>query len=216
MKRSLLLLAILSLLAQAIASACVQTDDSPSSGDASSAARPTPWKTVVAPNAQVAGRSDCQAGWLAYEDPQGRFSICYPAGYTATAGDDAVNIDNPRAPEQTAGLIGLAVGWSAAASVEPYPLDATACSQVVRVMNQTSSELVDVSAGGLMTTACLSLGALETDPPTPIANLRGALPLAADGSASEGYVSFEASVTTAEPVPDEALAIVETISINPR
>jgi hypothetical protein len=208
---------MLSLFAQAIVSACVQRDDSPDrSSDLPSAARPTPWQTVDAPLARATGRSDCPNGWLAYEDPQDRFSICYPAGYTATANDDAVNIDSPRTEGQTANLIGLAVDWNIAAATESYPPNEITCAQDIRVMNQASSEVVDVAAGGRTTIACLFRGALDTNPPTPIAVLRGALPLAADGSASEGYVRFESSVTTAEAIPDEALAIIETLSVSSR
>jgi hypothetical protein len=215
MKRSLLLLAVLSLCAQALIAACVRTDDSPdSSGDSSSAARPTPWKTVTAPRAQSAGRSDCPAGWLVYDDPQDRFSICYPADYTATASDDAVNIDNPRAAGQTAGLIGLAVGWDATPGTASYPPSAESCPQEVLVMNQTSSELVELTISGRSTPACLSRGALDTAPPVTIGSLRGALPHAADGSEGEGYVRFEVSFTGVEQTPVAAQAIIETLSIN--
>ncbi|MEX1255541.1 MAG: hypothetical protein WEE64_14480 [Dehalococcoidia bacterium] len=215
MKRSLLLLAVLSLCAQALVAACVQTDGSPDgNGDSSSVARPTPWRTVTAPQAQSGGRSDCPAGWLAYDDPQHRFSVCYPADYTATAGDDAVNIDNPRTSGQTAGLIGLALGWDAMPGTAYYPPSAESCAQEVLVMNQTSSEALDLTISGRATPACLNRGALDTTPATSIGSLRGAVPLAGDGSEAEGYVRFDVSFTGVEQTPAVAQAIIEKLSID--
>ncbi len=213
MKRSLLLLVTLTLCAQAALAACVRAADPPDS-DGSVAAQPTPWKTVTATRAQATGRADCPADWVAYADPRQRFSICYPANYSATASDDAVNIDNPRAPGQQTDLIGVAVGWEPTPGTAFYPPSAENCPLYL-VMGQTSSEVVELTIDGRTAPACLNRGQLDETPPVPIAALQGALPLAADGSAGEGYVRFAVNVTgDVASVPEAARAIIETLSID--
>jgi hypothetical protein len=204
---------MLSLCAQALAAACVRDDDSPETNDPPAATQPTPWRTVTAPQAQGAGRPDCPAGWLVYDDPQGRFSVCYPAGYAATASADAVNIDNPRTDGQTSGLIGLAIGWSAAGATASYPPTEDECAVDIRVMGQTSTGVAELAVGGGTTRVCVAGGALDSVPPVPVEQLRGALPLAADGSPDEGYIRFDVNYTGVEETPQEALAILETLVV---
>jgi hypothetical protein len=81
-------------------------------------------------------------------------------------------------------------------------------------MNQTSSEAVELTISGRTTPACLNRGALDTTPATSIGSLRGALPLADDGSKGEGYVRFEVSFTGADQTPGVAQGIIETLSID--
>lgn len=44
---------------------------------------PVAWQTVEPIDAPSAGRDDCPIDWVAYTDPQDRFSICYPADWKA-------------------------------------------------------------------------------------------------------------------------------------
>ena len=168
----------------------------------------------MAPGGAVGlGASPCPAGWVGYVDPGGRFSICYPSEFSATASDDAVNLDSPRFPGQQAELLGLAVGWDATPGTAYYPPSAENCPQYL-VMGQTASAFLELTLDGRAVPACFNQGRLDGTPAVALGSVQGAIPVAADGSDSDGYIRFAANFTgQVEPIPPLAGAIIATLHV---
>jgi len=93
-RAALLVLGVLALSVAALAGGC--EDSSYKNGQAvlsptatGVAAVSTITRVIPTPAADV-GRTDCPKDWAGYRDPDGRFSLCYPIGWTAvTAPPDA-------------------------------------------------------------------------------------------------------------------------------
>ncbi len=173
------------------------------------------WKTVMPQDAAAAGRTDCPQGWAVYEDPQRRFSICYPAEFSATASDFAVNIHSPASPGQKLDLISLAVGWDTSPGTIYYPPNPENCDRYP-VEGHISSSFVELTLSGSQVPACLSRGVLEGIPAVPVASLQGAVPLAKGNSDREGFITFALNFTSSDLANLPALGneIILTLSVN--
>jgi hypothetical protein len=178
---------------------------------------PTPavWKTVTPQDAASVGRTDCPPSWVAYTDPQGRFSICFPPGSAVTASDFAVNIHSPASPGQKLDLISLAVGWDTSPGTIYYPPNPENCDKYP-VEGHISSSFVELTLSGSQVPACLSRGVLEGIPAVPVASLQGAVPLAKGNSDREGFITFALNFTSSDLANLPALGneIIQTLSVN--
>jgi hypothetical protein len=172
------------------------------------------WNTVEAPKATVVGRADCPANWVAYTDGEKRFSICYPAGYNATASDFAVNIHSPRTANELNDLIAVAVSWNSTPGTIYYPPNAANCDRNA-VMGQTTTVFVELTVSGRRVPACFSQGRLEGATGVPIGAVQGALPLASDGSDTEGFIQFAVNFTGSDVtvIPAAAQAVLDTLKV---
>ena len=82
-------------------------------------------------------------------------------------------------------------------------------------MGHVSSMFTELTFGGRTIQACLSKGVLEGDSPVPFSSLRGAIPLADDGSNSQGFIKFFISFTDdIAQVTTDGGQILRTLSIN--
>jgi hypothetical protein len=225
--KTVLLLAIAALGAAGVLLACTtstptSTDggptDTPEALPTDTVLSPPTWETVEPTPAAAAGRTDCPEGWLAYVDPQDRFSICYPGDFVVLAGADGVNVESPRAADQDENLYGVAVGWNDTPQSVYYPPNSDNCPQWA--VGDGAGEFLELSASGQTVPACLTQNVLEGTS-VPVGNAQGAIPLAADGSADEGYIQFAIGFTgvtggDASQIPVPALEIFETLQITLR
>ena len=70
---------------------------------------PTPtvpvWSTVEAPDAAAIGRTDCPATWVAYIDPEGNYSLCYPKELEVQVSSQGLYLQNPRGRDGLTGTL---------------------------------------------------------------------------------------------------------------
>ncbi|MEX2160142.1 MAG: cohesin domain-containing protein [Dehalococcoidia bacterium] len=179
-------------------------------------ATPIVWNTVVAPPAPDAGRLDCPEGWVAFSDEQERYSICFPGDFGASASSLALNAAAPRSAGQTDNLISLAISWDPSPGTIYYPPNDENCKEY-QGSGHLSATFVTVALGGGDIGACLSEGRLEDG--MPIASIQSAIPLAKDGSPSEGYVRFDINFTSSTDLVEkqrQAEDILRTLIVNKR
>jgi hypothetical protein len=172
-------------------------------------ATPANWHTVTAPSAPDAGRADCPAAWLAYTDPQRRFSLCYPSDFSVTASDFAVNVNSPTASGQTDNLVSVIVSRGATSGYGLGPPSPQTCRDYTGVVGDaTSSTFRELSLSGRSAPACFSVGVMNS-------SLHGAFPLAGDGSDSAGFIHFSVDFTGPDlnDVPNLGQSILQTLSI---
>lgn len=169
---------------------------------------PPAWRTVTAPGAPGVGRTDCPEGWLAYADPQDRFSICYPSDFSASASDFALNANGPLDSETGTGL-GVVLSWSERAGYFYGPPSPETCPNYTGIVEgPLSSEFVQVPISGRLADACFTVGPIQS-------SLHGTIPLAADGSEREGFVDFMLNFIAEDLsiVPPEGKAILDTLAV---
>lgn len=178
---------------------------------------PVPWRTVTAPLAPDAGRTDCAADWVAYTDSEDRYSVCYPAGFRAVASDTAVNLGNAEVTIEDEGVdsLSIAIAWRERPFTIYHPPSPENCLHYSVMAD--SREFVELSLAGLTVPACFTQGfVLESDPPLPVGTLQGAIPLAADGSEREGFIVFSFGFTGPDvaQVPAVGQRALETLIID--
>lgn len=215
------LLILIVLVAIGIAATCASSSDAPSTPGATVAPVqntpiPSDFATVVAPEATYVGRSDCARGWLAYSDPQNRYSICYPPDFEVTASDQALNAHNPMPSDSLDTRISVIVSWVPTPGTVYYPPSPENCGQYT-VIGHTSSIFLELTVAGRTVPTCLSQGvSLEGREPLPIGNLQGWIPLAEDGSDVEGFIEFAVGFTGRDvsQLPTLGKAVIDTLVVN--
>ena len=120
----LLITMLLAALIGAVALAACGDEEEP-------APSPTTASVAEATPAPLWPRTDCPEGWLAYLDPNGYFSFCYPVGLQAATGDgvpsggQAVTVHLPAEPGSSAprpNTIVFTIYWDPNASRPPDDL----------------------------------------------------------------------------------------------
>lgn len=208
----------------AVAAGCATSSDKPSDADdvlptqtATPVLAPAPtWATVTAPEATAVGRSDCPGDWLAYDDPDNRYSICYPGDARVSASDLALNVRGPQPASQQNDGFTVFVSWSEVTSFgASRKADAETC-QGQFVMGQKASSLVELTVSGSQMSACFAHGA--TDDGIPLGSLVGDISLAADGSKRDGFLNLRLDFggPSAPEIPPGGQAILDTLVVNVR
>jgi hypothetical protein len=171
---------------------------------------PVAWRTVTAPAAPDVGRTDCPQDWVAYADPQDRFSICYPADFSATASDFALNLRGDS--------FSIAVSWSSTPQSVHYPPSPENCAVYTgHPEDGTSRQYVELLVQDRTVPACFSQGLLEGTA-GPVGSVLGAIPLAGNESEREGFIVFNVGFTGPDvsEVPTLIESVLETLAVEPR
>jgi hypothetical protein len=172
---------------------------------------PPTWQTVERTPAAAAGRSDCPEGWLAYVDPQHRFSICYPTDSRVTAGEPALNIRGPNEASQSQDGFTVIISWSDT----PIPAgvggaSAETCADFEYGMETVSSRFVELTLDNQEVPACLWQGTVtDMDPPLPVGSMQGSI------SDAGGFVNFQVDFggPSVPEVPFGAQAILDSLVV---
>jgi hypothetical protein len=146
----------------------------------------------------VTPRTDCLADENAYDDPDGRFSLCYPKiGVSASTHEplsgpkrSVLSLREPPSESVVNDAWKMTVSWSDKSGLGlGMPSERTCASYTSGVTNPTSSQFVRMTIGGRVFTGCLTTGNLSPDgPPIPGQVLMLLSPLAEDGSEAKGFV----------------------------
>lgn len=173
---------------------------------------PSPFATVPTVDANAAGRSDCPDAWLAYIDPQGRYSICYPADARVAAGEFALNVRSAAPASEERDGFTVTVAWSEGTTLALSADGAPVCQRPF-VMGQTASSPTQMMVGGRTLPACLAHGVTEDG--LPVGSLVGDLALAKDGSGRGGYLNLRLDFggPGVPQIPELAQQILETLSV---
>lgn len=225
LRRALLLTpALVAFVLVAVAAGCATSSDKPGDADdilptqTSTPVLPpaATWATVTAPEATAVGRSDCPGDWLAYNDPENRYSICYPVDDRVSASDLALNVRSPQPASQQNDGFTVFVSWSEVTSFGPSrKADAETC-QGQFVMGQEASSVVELTVSGSSMSACLAYGTTEDG--IPLGSLLGDIPLAADGSERDGFLNLRLDFggPSVPQVPPGGQQILDTLAVNVR
>jgi hypothetical protein len=166
-------------------------------------ATPTPevWATVGPTEAPAGGRNDCPIGWSVYRDSEDRFSLCYSPLLTAAASDDALNLTGPESS--------LVVSWGDRPYFSFEPTDEDCELVVDPLLGPEKSYAVTLPISGTMVKACFTEGRYNV--------LRGAVPLAADGSDRLGFIRFARTfLATSDVAATQTSSTFETLLVDYR
>jgi hypothetical protein len=156
-----------------------------------------PETTVLPRTTQVVPRTDCAPNERAYDDPDGRFSLCYPDSARASAHQPRTGAPRTvltlREPPDTAVTQDawiMRVTWDEKTGLGLGMPSAETCPRYTgTVAKPTSTQFVQVMIDGRTFTGCLTKGNLSPGhPQLEGQELMLLAPVAKDGSASEGYI----------------------------
>ncbi|MGB6836481.1 MAG: hypothetical protein WBF66_02110 [Dehalococcoidia bacterium] len=185
-----------------------------------------PWQTVVPVPAAQGGRADCADGWDVYNDPDGRFSLCYPPGLRATTGPAipggrgaAVNLTTHA--EDGAGTpvnsFLIAASWSPSKQILIGPESPVTCADMRLVSVQESIRSTDLVVAGRKATGCEAFGS-ELGPAGrfELRSIHVDIPVEPDGSGAAGFIGIILNYTGPdfEGTLNSALRILGTVAIH--
>jgi len=158
-----------------------------------------------ASRAAVTPRTDCLADEKAYDDPDGRFSVCYPRTSVKASTHDPANgpkrtvLTLREPPDETivADVWVMTITWSPTSSLGlGMPSEKTCLRYTGTVANPTSSQYVEMILDGRKFAGCLTTGNLNPgSPPLEGQELMLIRAVAEDGSESEGYIRIRINST---------------------
>ncbi len=151
--------------------------------------------------ASQGGRPDCPPGWYVWREvPKGRFSICYPQ--TVPGGIEALSYTSATHPPDevlwlhtpdSTSLDGTSVAISITVHASPYPMfyaPGTGCQGLVP-RQRTNGQERDITLAGRTAHSCQVVGEdFIQGKMRPIGELLVQIPIAADGTGSDGYILF--------------------------
>lgn len=196
---------------------------------------PEPTRTPVPPSEAVepvpaaeGGRADCPADWYVYNDPDGRFSMCYPGGMDVSRGAAIVGERGPvlrveggsvGAKQGGAGWFHVFLSWGHDREMFLGPDSPYTCEDMTFTLGQTAVRPLELRLGDASAVGCAAVGrgeglGLGPEGVGAIA-LYVPLPAGADVPAPGGYVNVRLYYIGPgfEGVPEEAEQMLRSIRV---
>ena len=173
----------------------------------------------------VIPRTDCLPDEVAYEDPDGRFSLCYPeTGVRASTHEPlsgakrtVLTLREPPEDEVVNDAWVMTLTWSVESGLGlGMPSEETCPRYTGTVVTPRTSQYVEMTLDGRKFVGCLTTGILSPgSPPLEGQELMLIRPFAEDGDGSEGYIRIRVNSTfsTSELAPGRSQSVLDKLRI---